>query len=195
MTPLLLGLALFLGAHSVRIVADGWRTRTIVRLGAGAWKGGYALVSLAGFGLIVWGFALARQQPVVLWSPPLAMRHANALFTLLAFVLLAAAYVPRNHLKARLHHPMVLAVKLWAFGHLLATGTLASTVLFGAFLLWAVLDFRAARQRDRALGTTYPPGTLAGTLGALAAGLLGWALFAFWLHAAWIGVAPLGRTL
>ena len=194
MSVLILGLLLFLGAHSVRIVADGWRTRTIARLGPGAWKGLYTLVSLAGFALIVWGWGLARQQPVVLWQPPVALRHVNALFTLAAFVLIAAAYVPRNAVKARLHHPMVLGVKLWAFGHLLATGTLAAAVLFGAFLLWAVLDFRTARRRDRAQGTRYPAGTAGGTALAVAAGAAGWALFAFWLHAAWIGVAPLGVT-
>jgi uncharacterized membrane protein len=192
MTVLILGLLLFLGAHSVRIFADDWRARTIARLGAGAWKGLYSGLSVLGFGLIVWGFALARQQPVALWQPPLAMRHLNALFTLAAFILLAAAYVPRNQIKARLHHPMVLGVKLWAFGHLLAAGRLADVVLFGAFLLWAVLDFRAARQRDRALATAYPPGTLAGTLRAVVAGVAGWALFAFWLHGAWIGIRPLG---
>ena len=123
------------------------------------------------------------------------MKHLNSLFTLLAFIFLAAAYVPRNQIKAKLHHPMVLAVKLWAFGHLLATGKLADIVLFGAFLLWAVLDFRAARQRDRALRTVYAPGTLAGTLIAVVVGAVAWAVFAFWLHAAWIGVAPMGRTL
>ena len=76
---------------------------------------------------------------------------------------------------------------------LLATGKLADIVLFGAFLLWAVLDFRAARQRDRALGTVYAPGTMTGTLIAVVVGAVAWAVFAFWLHAAWIGVAPLGR--
>ena len=195
MTVLILGLVLFLGAHSVRIFADGWRTRTVARVGAGTWKGLYTVVSIAGFALIVWGFAQAKQQPVVLWQPPVAMKHLNSLFTLLAFVFLAAAYVPRNQIRARLHHPMVLGVKLWAFGHLLATGKLADVVLFGAFLLWAILDFRAARQRDRALGTTYPPGTLPGTLIAVVVGVVAWAVFAFWLHAAWIGVAPFGRTL
>ena len=195
MTVLILGLVLFLGAHSVRIFAEGWRTRTVARLGEKPWKGLYSLVSLAGFALIVWGFSLARQQPVLLWSPPMGLKHLNSLFTLLAFIFLAAAYVPRNQIKARLHHPMVLGVKLWAFGHLLSTGTLADVVLFGAFLLWAVLDFRAARQRDRALGTVYPPGTLGGTLVAVVVGVAAWAAFAFWLHAAWIGIAPLGRTL
>ncbi|MCB2038501.1 MAG: NnrU family protein, partial [Ottowia sp.] len=132
MTVLILGLVLFLGAHSVRIFADGWRTRTVARVGAGTWKGLYTVVSIAGFALIVWGFAQAKQQPVLLWQPPVAMKHLNSLFTLLAFVFLAAAYVPRNQIRARLHHPMVLGVKLWAFGHLLATGKMADVVLFGA---------------------------------------------------------------
>ena len=193
MWMLIVGLILFLGAHSVRIFAEGWRTRAIARLGEMGWKGLYSVVSLIGFGLIIWGFAQARMQPVVLWSPPAMLKHLNSLFTLLAFVLLAAAYVPRNSIRARLHHPMILGVKLWAFGHLLATAKLADLVLFGAFLLWAVLDFRAARQRDRALGTVYAPGKPAPTLLAVVVGAAAWAAFAFWLHAAWIGVAPIAR--
>ena len=193
MLMLVLGLVLFLGVHSVRIVADDWRTRTISRLGGMPWKGIYSLISLLGLVLIVWGYGLARQQPVVLWSPPTAMRHLNALFTLAAFILVTAAYVPRNHIKAKLRHPMVLGVKLWAFGHLLATGTLANALLFGAFLLWAIVCFRAARQRDRRLGTVYPAGTMSGTVATVVVGVVLWAVFAFWLHAAWIGVAPLGR--
>ena len=195
MVVLVLGLLLFLGAHSVRIFADGWRARTVARLGDLPWKGLYAIVSVLGFALIIWGYGLARQQAVFLWAPPVGMKHLNSLFTLLAFILVAAAYVPRNQIKARLHHPMILGVKLWAFGHLLATAKLADALLFGAFLLWAVLDFRAARQRDRAQGTVYPPGTLAGTALTLLVGVAAWAAFAFWLHAAWIGIAPLGRTL
>ena len=195
MLVLVLGLLLFLGAHSVRIVADGWRTRTLASLGEKPWKAVYSLLSLVGLALIVWGYGLARQQPVPLWAPPVAMKHLNSLFTLAAFVLLAAAYVPRNHFKARLHHPMVLGVKLWAFGHLLATAKLADLVLFGAFLLWAILDFRAARRRDRALGTVYAAGNWGGTLVTLLIGVLAWAAFAFWLHAALIGIAPFGRTL
>ena len=193
MLLLVIGLLIFLGVHSVRIFADDWRTRSVARLGEKPWKGLYSAVSLIGFVLIVWGYALARQQPVLLWQPPLMMKHLNSLFTLLAFILVVAAYVPRNHIKARLHHPMVLGVKLWAFGHLLATAKLADGLLFGAFLLWAILSFRAARQRDRALGTRYAAGSVAGTLVTLVLGALGWAAFAFWLHAAWIGIAPLGR--
>ncbi len=193
MSILILGLVLFLGVHSSRIFADGWRTRTIASAGEKSWKGIYTLISLVGFGLIIWGFGLARQQPVVWWTPPAGLKHLNSLFTLAAFVLITAAYVPRNQIKARLHHPMVLGVKLWAFGHLLATATLADTVLFGAFLVWAILAFRAARQRDRAQGTVYPAGTLGASLLTLVVGMVLWALFAFWLHASWIGIAPFGR--
>ncbi|WP_119964111.1 NnrU family protein [Simplicispira lacusdiani] len=193
MSLLILGLVLFLGAHSVRIVADGWRAQMIGRLGEGPWKGLYSVVSLAGLALIVYGYGLARQQPVVLWNPPFATRHAASLLTLLAFLLLAAAYVPRNAIKAKLHHPMVLGVKTWALAHLISNGNLADVLLFGGFLLWSVLDFRAARQRDRAQGTQYPAGTAAGTAGAVVAGLVAWAAFAFWAHAPLIGVSPMGR--
>lgn len=193
MAILLLGLVLFLGTHSVRIVADGWRTQALARWGEATWKGLYALLSAVGLGLVVWGYGLARQQPVVLWAPPVGMRHAASLLTLLAFLLLAAAYVPRNALKARLHHPMVLGVLLWALAHLLSNGNLADLLLFGSFLLWAVLSFRAARQRDRTQGTVYAPGTAVGTGVAVAVGAAAWAGFALWAHALLIGVSPLGR--
>ena len=195
MTVLILGLILFLGPHSVRIVAEPWRTQMLQRLGEKPWKGLYSLVSLIGFALIIWGYGLARYDPVVLWQPPVAMRHIASLLTLASFILLTAAYVPGNSIKARLRHPMILGVKLWAFGHLLATAKLADVVLFGAFLLWAILDFRAARGRDRALGTTYAAGSMGGTLVTLVLGVAAWAAFAFWAHAAWIGIAPFGRTL
>lgn len=193
MAWLILGLTLFLGMHSVRIVAEGWRTAMRARLGEAAWKGLYSLVSIAGFGLIVWGFGQTRLAPDVLWVPPVAMRHIAALLVLIAFVFLAAAYVPRNGIKAKVHHPMILSVKIWALAHLLANGKLADVLLFGAFLLWAVLDFRSARQRDRAAGTTYPPGTAMGTLLAVAVGVAAWAGFAFWGHQWLIGVAPLAH--
>ena len=189
---LVLGLVLFLGVHSTRIVAEGWRGRMRVRHGERAWKGAYSLLSLLGLALIVWGYGMARRDPLPLWDPPTAMRHLAGLLTLAAFVLVAAAYVPRNALKARLHHPMLLGVKAWALGHLLANGTLADLLLFGGFLAWAVFDFRAARSRDRAEGTAYPPGTPGGTAAAVAVGAAAWALFAFWGHAALIGVRPFG---
>ena len=192
MSVLILGLVVFLGAHSTRIFADDWRSAQVKRLGLGPWKGLYALVSLAGFALIVYGFGLARREPMVLWVPPAAMRHIAALLTLIAFVMLAAAYVPRNSIKSRLHHPMLLAVKTWAFAHLLANGRLIDLLLFGAFLVWAVLCFNAAKQRDRSAGTRYPAGTAAATAATAAVGVAFWALFAFWLHGLLIGVRPFG---
>lgn len=108
MTWLALGLALFLGMHMTRALAPNWRDAQIARLGDKAWKGIYTLVSLVGFGLILWGFSQARQQPIVLWPRIPGISHATAALMLVATILLAAAYVPRNHLKARLQHPMTL---------------------------------------------------------------------------------------
>jgi uncharacterized membrane protein len=177
----------------VRIFADGWRSAQIARRGEGAWKGLYSVASLVGFVLIVYGYGQASTEPVVLWAPQLWARHLASLLMLLSFILLAAAYVPRNGLKAAVHHPMVLGVKVWALAHLLANHTLADLLLFGSFLVWAVLDFRSARQRDRAGNVAYPAGTLGGTLGAVVGGLVAWAVFAFWAHGFLFGVTPFGR--
>ena len=162
----------------------------MARLGERTWKGLYALLSIVGLGLVVWGFGLARQQPVELWWPPSFMRHVTRLLTLIAFILLAATYVPRNAIKARLHHPMVGAVMVWALAHLLANGNLANAVLFGSFLAWSILSFRAARARDVAAGTTYPAGTVSGTTITVVVGAVTWGLFAFWAHGMLMGVRP-----
>lgn len=192
MTILVLGLLIFLGVHSVRIVADPWRTAMRARLGEHGWKGVYSVAALAGFALLVWGYGQARQAPVVLWTPPVGMRHLASLLTLFAFVFLAAAYVPRNGIKARLHHPMLLGVKSWALAHLLANGNIAHVVLFGSFLVWAALSFRAARARDRVAGTLYPAGTASGTAITVVVGIAVWAWFAFSAHGLLIGIRPIG---
>ncbi len=192
MELLVAGLIVFLGVHSTRVFAEPLRARWVARIGEKPWKGAYALVSLAGFYLLVVGYGLARQSPVVVWTPPRGMAHAAALLTLVAFVMLVAAYVPGNGIKSRLRHPMVLSVKVWAFAHLLSNGTLADMVLFGAFLLWSVLVFRASRQRDRAQGTLYAPGVASRTWLTLVIGVGAWVAFAFWGHARLIGVSPLG---
>jgi len=192
MIYLILGLILFLGVHSVRVVADDWRTAQIARLGEGPWKGLYSLASLAGFVLIIWGYGQARHDPVVLWNPPLWTHYLAAPLTLLAFVLVTAAYVPGTQIKAWLAQPMVLGVKVWAFAHLIANGTLAAAVLFGSFLVWAVVVFASERRRDRATGVVYPKGSLARDAVAVVIGVVAWVLFAFWLHGWWIGVRPFG---
>jgi uncharacterized membrane protein len=192
MTYLIIGLVLFLGVHSLRIVADDQRTRWQQRWGANTYKGVYSAASLIGFVLIVWGFGLAREVPVVVWSPPTGMRHLAALLTLIAFVLLAASYVPRNHFKARLHHPMVLAVKVWALAHLLSNGNLAHIILFGSFLAWSVVCFSASRRRDRTQAITYPAGTTGATVITVVLGVVAWAIFAMVLHGLLMGIRPLG---
>ncbi len=190
MTLLIAGLIVFLGAHSVRIFAEGWRRAQIAKLGLGAYKGIYSVVSALGLVLIVIGYGQARGAAIVIWDPPLWARHVSALLVLFAFVLLAAAYVPRNHIKAAVRHPMVLGVKIWAFGHLLANGHLEDLLLFGGFLVWAVFDYRAARRRDRSQGRVEVRGTLAGDVTTIVVGAAAWAVFALYLHAWLIGVRP-----
>ena len=188
---LVLGLLAFLGMHSVKMLAPAWRAGMIARLGPFGWRAGYSVVSLVGLGLIILGFAQAGPE-APLYAPPLFLRHLNALFTLAAFILIAASYVPANHLKAAIGHPMLAGVKLWAFGHLLANGPPRDILLFGAFLFWAIADFAVSRRRDRAACVVYPPGTALGDVIAAIAGGGFWALFAFSLHQRWIGVAPFG---
>jgi uncharacterized membrane protein len=191
-STLITGLVLFLGVHSARIFAEGWRQRVIASRGLNAWKGVYSVASILGFVLIIVGFGQARHAPVVLWSPPNWTHHVAGLLTLAAFVLVVAAYVPGNAIKARLQDPMILGVKSWALGHLVANGTLADVVLFGSFLAWAVLDFRAARRR-RAAGAAEPVTVRSGRTGVtVLIGIVAWIVFAFWLHARWIGVSPFG---
>lgn len=193
MSLLILGLVLFLGVHSVRIVGEDWRTRMRARLGEGAWKGLYSVLSIAGFVLICIGYGAARAQPVLLWPSPVWTRHLAALLMIPAFVMLVAAYVPGNAIKARLKHPMLLGIKTWALAHLLANGMLADLLLFGGFLLWAVLCYRAARRRDAAAQTVYAPGRTVPTVVTVVVGLAAFAAFAFWGHQALIGVAPFMR--
>ena len=192
MTALIIGLVLFLGVHASRVFAEPWRLRTIERIGGAAWKGAYSVVSLLGFVLMVYGYGQARLEPLVLWVPPVGMRHLAALLMLLAFIVLSAAYVPGNAIKARVGHPMTLAVKIWAVAHLLSNGNLADVLLFGGFLVWAVLVYRSARRRDRAQPPVPAVTVGVATLACIATGMAFWAGFAFWAHAWLIGVRPFG---
>jgi uncharacterized membrane protein len=189
MTLLIIGLIVFIGTHSVRIVADDWRNRQIAGIGENRWKLLVSVVSLAGFVLMVWGYGQTRAGPD-LWAAPVWMRHVTALLTIPAFVLVVAAYVPRNHLKAAIGHPMVAGVKLWAFAHLIANTRPADIALFGTFLVWAVIAFIASRRRDRRTRARYPPGELTRDVVAVAIGLAAWAAFAFYGHEWLIGVRP-----
>ena len=192
MTYLILGLVVFLGAHSVRIFAGDWRDAQLAKLGEARWKGVYSLISAIGLGLIIWGYGLARVDPVVLWTSPAWTRHLAALLTLPAFILLVAAYLPGSQIKAKIGHPMVAGVKIWALAHLLANGRLAAVILFGTFLVWSVLSFTSSRKRDRLAGRIYQAHGWTRDASVVAIGSLAWVLFALWGHVWLIGVKPFG---
>lgn len=193
MLVLVVGLVIFLGVHSVSIVAARWRTATVARLGERPWKGLYSLASGVGLALVIVGYGMARRDPVVLYTPPAALRHLALVVMLPVFPLLFAAYLP-GRIRAAVKHPFLLAVKLWAFAHLLANGMLADVLLFGAFLAWAVADRISVKRRsaDEAHEVPVAPPGAANDAIALIGGLAVYAVFIVWAHRWIIGVSPLG---
>lgn len=195
MLQLLIGLALFLGIHSLQSVAPAARQNGMVRWGALGFKAVYAAVAALGLYLVFVGYGQARLDPVVLWSPPRGLQIGTILLMWLAMILLVATYIPANHIKAKLRHPMTLSVKVWALSHLLINGNLADVVLFGGFLLWSVLVFRAARKRDRQNLHSGPEGKWLGTGVTVVVGTGLWAAFFMGgLHVWLVGVMPLIRS-
>lgn len=189
MSQLILGLALFLGVHSVSIFAEDFRDRMAARSEFG-WKAVYGLLSLAGIVLIVRGYSAARMDPTFLYVPPDWLRHVAALLLLPVFILFFAPYLP-GRIKTVTKHPQLAAVKLWAVAHLLVNGTVADVVLFGSFLAWAVVD-RISLKRRMPRPVPAAPQSGFNDIVLVVVGLAAYAAFALWLHAAWIGVAPFG---
>lgn len=190
MTVLIAGLLIFLGVHSLRIYAEGWRSGQLARLGEARWKGLYSLVSALGLGLIAWGVGLARAEPMMVWLPPAGMRHVTALLTLPAFILLVAAYVPANRIKRAVGQPMAAGVACWAVAHLLSNGRLSDVWLFGGFLAWSLLSFDAAQRRDRLAGVVRIVGSPSRDGLTVIIGVVAWAVFALYLHTRLIGLRP-----
>lgn len=188
MTMMIIGLLIFLGSHSVRIFADNWRQQQIDQHGLTTWKVAYSVVSVIGLALAIYGFGQMRLDPIYIWFPPMGLRHAVALLMLPAFIFLVAAYVPRNAIQAKLGHPMMLSVKVWALSHLLVNGRLGDIIFFAAFLVWAILAFKAAKKRDR----LHPPAAVAtsipATIVTVVIGVVAYVLFALYLHMLLIGV-------
>ena len=188
MSALIFGLLLFLGMHSISIVAPAWRDRMATQLGL-AWRGLYSVLSLLGFILIIRGYAAARLTPEVLYVPPGWMRHVSMTLLLPVFPLLLAAYLP-GRIKTTLKHPMLVATKLWALAHLLSNGMLADVLLFGGFLLWAVADRISLKRRPvRELKTA--PASIYNDWLAVIAGLSLYGLTVLWAHGKLIGMALL----
>jgi uncharacterized membrane protein len=189
MSILLLGLALFFAVHSIAIVNAAWRERMVGRIGEGAWKSVYSLIAIVGLVLIIWGYGLARQDPVLLYSPTLWLHYLSIVLLVPVFPLLFATYLP-GRIKTTTRHPMLVAVKLWALAHLLANGTLADVLLFGSFLIWAVAD-RISLKRRTEPSVPRLPTSKANDAIAVIGGLALYAAFVLWLHE-WLIGAPIG---
>lgn len=190
MSLFVVGLIIFLGVHSVSIVAPAWRDAQLARRGEGAWKGLYAVVSIVGFALLLYGYGVARQSPVLIYAPPTWLRHLALLLMVPVFPLLLATYLP-GRIQRATKHPMLLATKLWATAHLLANGTLADVLLFGGFLAWAVAD-RISVKRRAARPVPGAPPSAANDIIALVGGVATYVVFVLWAHRWLIGVSPLG---
>jgi uncharacterized membrane protein len=190
---LILGLILFVGMHAVSM-ARGARATFIARSGEGTYKGLYSVVSLAGVVLIAIGFGRYRAGGYIqIWDPPVWTRHVALLLVWLAFICIAAAYLP-GRIKARLKHPMLTGVKFWAVAHLLAKGDLGSILLFGSFLIWAVLARISAKRRDEGPPHGAPLAPAAGFRNdalAIIIGSVAYVAFLLWLHPLLIGVPVL----
>jgi uncharacterized membrane protein len=188
---MILGLVLFLGVHVIT-TQRALRARMIVSMGEGGYKIGYALVSLAGLALIVWGFADYRATGWVdVWYPPTWMKHLTVALMLPAVILVVASYI-RGRIYTTLKHPMLAGVKLWAAAHLIANGDLGSIILFGSFLGWAVFDRISLKHRADSGAPPIPVGGSGNDLIAVAVGIVAYLALAFAFHPVVIGVPVIG---
>ncbi|PAV26846.1 putative membrane protein [Tamilnaduibacter salinus] len=186
MLALLTGLVLFLGIHSLSIVAPSLRETFARRLGEWPYKGLYSLVAIAGFVLIIQGYGAARLDPLVLYTPPVWMHLVTAVLMLIVFPGLLATYFP-GRISAALKHPTLVAVKAWALAHLLSNGQLADVALFGGFLIWAVAD-RISMKRRSPRPIPHLRASWMNDGIVVIGGMTLYVGFLLWLHPAWIGV-------
>ena len=186
MTILVLGLVVFFAIHLVRIAAPGFRAAQIAA-NEKRWKGIYSVVSLVGVALIIWGWHLYRPEAPEVYSPPEWGRHVTPLLVLIAFILAAAANAPAGYIRYYLKHPFLTGVILWSAGHLLANGDAASLLVFGAFLVYSIVDLVAVIPRgDPARAVVRPRSDII----AVVAGVVVFAVFGFWLHEWLFGFDP-----
>ena len=187
----ILGLIIFLGTHSIRIFFEAWRIKQINTLGEKKWKGIYSLLSLIGFVLIIIGYSQAKLSNISIWNPPLWTWHITILLNLIAGILITASYVPNNAIKVKLKDPMILGVKTWAFAHLISNGTLVGIILFGSFLIWAIIDFNSCRTRKLSISSENIYSSSAMTAITLVIGVIVWAIILFYAHKQIIGINPI----
>lgn len=192
MLPLILGIVIFLGVHLVPTSPD-LKAGLTERFGATAYKVAFGVLSFAGLVLIVMGYHKLQLMPdknVVLWDPPAFTSHIAVALMLPAMIFLVAYLVP-SRIRTAVKHPMLIAIKTWALAHLIANGDLASLILFGSFLAYAVYDRITLKRRV----TTAPVNVIAPSpINDVIVVVGGIALFAFillWAHHYLIGVAPI----
>jgi uncharacterized membrane protein len=188
---MILGLVLFLGAHTLTTARD-LRASLTAAMGESGYKIGYALVSFAGLALTVWGFGHYRAAGLQeIWTPPTFLKHLNVALMLPAVILFVAAYL-RGRIYKAVKHPMLASVKLWAFGHLLANGDLGGIILFGSFLGWAVYDRISLKRRADPGGPPIPVRGVGNDLIAVVVGIIVYLALAFAFHPVVIGVPVMG---
>jgi uncharacterized membrane protein len=188
---MILGLALFFGVHTLTTQRE-LRARLIASTGEGGYKIGYALASVVGLALIVWGFARYRTTGWIdVWYPPTALKHITVALMLPAVILVVASYI-RGRIYTTLKHPMLTGIKLWAAAHLLANGDLGSIILFGSFLGWAAFDRISLKHRTDTGAPPIPLGGPGNDLIAVAVGLVAYLALAFAFHPVVIGVPVVG---
>ncbi len=195
MLTLFLGLVIFFAVHSVRLVSPQWRDAMMAKSPA-LWHSSVGILSLLSLACIARGYGEARLEPIWLWFPPLYMRHVTSLIMLLSLFVLFSAMIPKSTLKKKLIHPVYIAIKVWAFGHLLSNGNGADVLLFGSFLIWSVVSFSTFRRRDKASGLLdkikagEQTSALWFNLLALVLAMVAWFVIVMFLHNAVIGVSP-----
>jgi uncharacterized membrane protein len=188
---LVLGLVVLLGAH-VFVTFRDVRAAAIARLGQNGYRALFAIVSVIGLALIVWGFGQYHAHDLIqVWSPPAFMRHITVGLMLFAVIFFTAAFIP-SHIKAKLKHPMLASAKTWALAHLLSNGDLGSILLFGSFLAWGVYARIAAKRRGD-VGTTVAPSGWTNDIIVVVLGIAVYLALGYYFHPYVIGVPAFGR--
>lgn len=192
MALFIIGLVLFLGIHLLRVVAPGLRTSLMASMGTNAFRGVYSLAVFVSLCLLIYGFGIARQETGILYDPPVFLRHITFLLMLIAFIVFAAGFLPSGYIATFAKHPQVLAIKIWAFAHLLANGETAQVILFAAFLAWGVImriSYKRRARNGEIAERVYRSWTF--DVAAIVIGVIVYGLFFMKLHELLIGVPVL----
>lgn len=185
MFNLIFGLILFLGVHSISILAPGYR-ETLVTKNEKAYKAVYALLSLLGLYFIVNGYADLREDPSIIYFGAQSLRPLVSILMLVGFILFFVPYFP-GKIKAVTKNPQLLSVVLWAFSHLLVNGSLADILLFGSFLVWSIVDLISMKKRPQRVVSPLKASWVNDVI-VIVAGAAIYAIFVRFLHGSLIGV-------